>query len=439
MVKKIVFAGFLAAGLLFCGKDVTPSHGSVRPHELNMLGKCCDFIDSSTDWEVQFSSFKNTATKSTEHVPLEVLQLKDPFVTEDGSRIPCMRIVALFPDVQSKTLFELLTHRELRLRWDFNYQMFENFSDDLTFSPAMPKIGFSSEGFAGSVPHSALIHSGWSTHRVGSSALSRLGVASRQFLYYRWCFEHYFTSNKSSMYSIIYDGSEATCDSAMNINSFKQWVEENKGPTKSIPCLMNYQHISLLPFEDVRHGFQSEALKMISTSGSYQNSTSLLEYLHQLSYLDKKQNKGNSGTVFIITSINDVGIAKGLPQWVQRLIISNVTVKVYDALWKAARRLGSSVRPNPLAIEPLTLPLSQSSPLCLAISPRKFLELQPSVRGQWCSARLFSCGLHEMIDAVRDYPEVTWHCCISPTATRIHGFFFSTCNFHKFLLLTIPF
>lgn len=339
---------------------------STADEQLNMLTVCSNFIDHS-EWKMEFSNFPATVSSGKERAQgpfLQIWSLKQAFINDDGSPIPCMRIVAFFPHIQPRTLFSLLTDRELRLQWDFNYRYFETFPGrtvmDTKASPNLEALqgelcsssttshqrndtSLQKEG-----NNSFLINKGWFTHRVGSEFLNRLGVEDRLFLYYRWCFCHSFptvSDPRVHMYTVLYDGSRATCEreSQEGTNDFLKWRRGNKNDgSKAILSSMNYQHITLLPVADANAQLVGVTGKLheLATTGSFLNplsNKSLSSFLKDSHMINTNVcgSRNTDGTLFIISSVNDVGLPRLIPQWVQSKLTSAISLKVYGALMNA--------------------------------------------------------------------------------------------------------
>lgn len=319
--------------------------------------ECCDLIDSA-HWDVEFSNFETIYRELREgETPtrplIQILKLSDSFKDTDGSGIPCMRIAAVFPAVEPETLFSLLTNCELRKKWDFNYRMFERFPSLLTSSTQ--ENGHSSIELSDSLlgngkkeAKTLLLDRGWFMHQVGSTFLSKLGVGLREFLYFRWSFSHCFTFDKSdrfTAYSIIYDGSQEQCALPLKHERFSQWSGAKSGASSKVSATMNYQHILLVPFVDHAEQIQKDrngVLYHLFHSGScsqLMGSNSLISFLQDCDTINRL--KGSkirtvNGTVFLITSVNQVGISNAIPDWMRKKISSTVTTKVYSTLMEAA-------------------------------------------------------------------------------------------------------
>lgn len=330
---------------------------STYEESISFLDKHC------TDWQIDYSTL---SALSPSQPSIQIMRLKDDFVNRSGTPIPVMRVVGYFPGVLPATLFALLTHREHRLSWDFNYRMFESFPGDV-FPGKPPPEAPLPEDQAFPIDKAKMrrqqLGSGWWAHRVGSAFLSRLGVEDRFFFYRRWCFQHFYdTTRDIPMFSVAFDGCNCDLRRALNVLSpaLKSWRAAHEANMPSaVNAVMHYQHISLIPIADTQKQIADNAtpLQRLAEIGSftspvgceimqsfYDETCSLLEP-HKPQVEEAIRRRG--GTIFTITSINDVGLSKSLPIWAQRRISSIATERVYAALYRAALKRTSLHFPLP--------------------------------------------------------------------------------------------
>lgn len=306
-------------------------------------------MDRSKRWAVEFSNFSSRSASERQYSPsLQIQRLKERCLLS-GREVPVMRIVGFFPHIHPSTLYELVTDRERRLHWDSHYLMFDNFigsqepPDRVLSSPKCEDYR------ADCCPHviTTMNNNGWFTHRVGSFFLDSLGIATRQFLYFRRSYQFRLLSKDLrqhfSLFHIIYDGCDQTIEKALEDGELTSWVEKNQKSTTVVHSKMNYQHIALLPVADMDaqlYGENAESFRLLSNSGSIFDRDMFCNALafssDSLSLAEKQKENQLSGTLCIITSANDVHIPFSIPKMVQRKMASSMTVKVYNTLMKAA-------------------------------------------------------------------------------------------------------
>lgn len=343
-----------AAGLLciavaakWFSRDDAPK--SVIENNEDSFAFAASCMDRSKRWAVEFSNFSSRSASERQHSPsLQIQRLKERCLLS-GREVPVMRIVGFFPHIHPSTLFELVTDRERRRHWDYNYLMFDHFVG----SQEPPERVLSSskyENYRGDCcPHAvtSMNNNGWFTHRVGSFFLDSLGVASRQFLYFRRSYQFRLSTKDPhqhfSLFHIIYDGSDQTIDNALGDGELTNWVEKHRQATTAIHSKMNYQHIALLPVADMDsqlYGENAESFRLLSNSGSIFDRDMFCRALtlssDSLSLAKKQKENQLSGTLCIITSVNDIYVPPSIPKMVQRKMASSMTVKVYNTLMKAA-------------------------------------------------------------------------------------------------------
>lgn len=327
------------------GAVSTPTEHAENEDNFATAASC---IDRCRKWEIDFSNFSSRSISERSQMPsLQILKLKDRCVLSNGG-VPAMRIVGFFPGILPSTLHELLTDRKHRLKWDFNYRMFDGFvgaqEPPDRVLPKLQRCG----GNTGDIPYTAIdVHKGWFTHRVGSTVLRNLGIEGRHFLYFRRSYRLRILSkelsNEFSMFQTIYDGCDQTIEKAMEDVDFRGWVKAHREATTAIHSSMNYQHIALLPVADPDiqiFGQDTPDLLHLSNSGSMFDEETFSKFVSftadSLSLAKRQGKKEPQGTLCIITSVNDIHVPPSVPNWLQKRIASSLTVKIYETLMKGA-------------------------------------------------------------------------------------------------------
>lgn len=336
MTSKLLYWGIpfsvfiLASSRLFEKGTSESISGFHDIAEEEMLSSCANFIDTNCQWSTEYSNFL-VGNTNPELPSLKIMRLQDDFVTSKGKQIPVMRIVSIFPKIHPETIYDLLTDCTLRLQWDTNYMMFEKLNSTLKHDIKVP-IDIFTPFFK-----TTILGGSWFQHCVGSAFLSKIGVENRQFLYYRWCVRHeiprQYPDKFLKGFTIIYDGSEKRRMAVLKPD------EEQKTSPAHIQCNMNYQHIVLLPISDINAQISDRSFTDIEQSGSFlhvNSISSLCDLFRKSCEKRKTTSYGQEGTLFMITSVNDIGVPRGLPKWAEKKVSSLISTKVYNNLMKAA-------------------------------------------------------------------------------------------------------
>lgn len=352
LVKGISGLVSVAIAVKWLSSGIAPT-STVQVQNEDNFGYAVSCIDHAKNWEVDFSNFSTRSVSERKRLPsLQIMRLTDTCILSNRE-VPVMRIVGFFPGILPSTLFELLTDREYRLKWDFNYRMFEGFLGGQTPVERVFPLRQRGDSTSDSIPHVVTsLNSGWFAHRVGSALLSSLGIGGRQFLYFRRNYQVKFLSKDPrgvfSAYHAVYDGCDQTIEKAIEDQQLSTWVKAHKEATTAVHSKMNYQHIVLLPVGDAENQIFSknaESFSHVCRCGSIFDFDTFHKFLSfssdSLSQAQNQRLNHPQGTLCVITSVNDIYVPPSIPKWVQKKIASSLTVKIYDALMNGALRYHS--------------------------------------------------------------------------------------------------
>ncbi|KAG5499439.1 hypothetical protein JKF63_08003 [Porcisia hertigi] len=321
--------------------------------------------DQAISWEVETDDFRHGYQGGA--VPLQILRLGADYVDSSGASSPVMRIVGFLPGVTTPTVYEHLTDLTLRCRWDRNYTLFAKFTGTVPlklledeklcrpFATVAKKRPDCSGNVCTLVPDMFCVafDANWFCHRVGGALLRRFGLADRLFQYERLSSVYSFREapaatdgkvvNAVKFYDVLFSGSKRARQAAAEAApELAAWLQANHDAAPCEEVDVNFQHILLVPVADAEAQLFSNAyqIRQLCRMGSMvdERSTKLVydvckDTLHRFS----SGAASSPGTLFVMTSANNVSLPARLPRWAQRMILGSVSRTAYGRLLQACR------------------------------------------------------------------------------------------------------